>query len=304
MNTTQHMHQAYDCPMCGHTLVPQHATVLTGRRIRCNRCGTWRFTGPETLAGRQRCCPFCGKVVKRLRGRCPGCHNPLGKTWWQRIRGFFSRRPSQNDLFRYVPLGAIQTEHVHARRTIDTDRFCLLMKSIQAHGILVPLVVSPKGRHYQLISGHRRWMAAQKLKHSHVPVMVRHLKPEETALLRLVENATHESWTPLDFAECLEAICLRCKPDEQLKIMELFDLNEAQCADKLKLLELPELVKDALSLGLISETEADSLARETPDAIMTYLKQAGLRDADEGREETPDATEILEEIEKSLSFER
>jgi hypothetical protein len=92
--------------------------------------------------------------------------------------------------------------------------------------------------------------------------------------LRLLESVTQEPWAAVDQAECLERICLESAPERQARLLELLELKDEELPELLRVLAYPELVKDALSLGLVSEGEAGRLAEEGDDEALLELLRA------------------------------
>ena len=75
-----------------------------------------------------------------------------------------------------------------------------LMESIRTHGILSPLLARPKGESYELVSGHRRRLAAQKLGLKTVPVLVREMSDDEAVILMVDSNLQRENLLPSEKA--------------------------------------------------------------------------------------------------------
>lgn len=75
-----------------------------------------------------------------------------------------------------------------------------LMESIRTHGILSPLLARPKGESYELVSGHRRRLAAQKLGLKTVPVLVREMTDDEAVILMVDSNLQRENLLPSEKA--------------------------------------------------------------------------------------------------------
>ena len=71
-----------------------------------------------------------------------------------------------------------------------------LMESIRTHGVLSPLLARPKGESYELVSGHRRRLAAQKLGLKTVPVLVREMSDDEAVILMVDSNLQRENLLP------------------------------------------------------------------------------------------------------------
>lgn len=253
-------HETQRCPHCGHALVHRGEVHIPGRRMRCKGCGNWVFSGAAMLVGGGRSCPCCGRPVQALRGRCPSCRHALHRSLWSRLWAWLRRRPAASIDFGYVPADLVRCTVARPRRTLDTLSFRVLMRSIEAHGIIAPLIVRPKDGAYDLICGHRRLLAAQKLGLRQVPVIIRQAEDEAVEELRALENASQERWSRLDAAEALERVCLARDEAVRRRLLELMEINPTDVPGILRLLSLPEVLKDALSLELVTEDEAADLA--------------------------------------------
>ena len=75
-----------------------------------------------------------------------------------------------------------------------------LVESIRVHGVLSPLLARPKGEGYELVSGHRRRLAAQKLRLPTVPVLVREMSDDEAVILMVDSNLQRENLLPSEKA--------------------------------------------------------------------------------------------------------
>ena len=75
-----------------------------------------------------------------------------------------------------------------------------LVESIRVHGVLSPLLARPKGECYELVSGHRRRLAAQKLRLKTVPVLVREMTDDEAVILMVDSNLQRENLLPSEKA--------------------------------------------------------------------------------------------------------
>jgi ParB family chromosome partitioning protein len=147
-----------------------------------------------------------------------------------------------------------------------------LVDSIKRNGILEPLLVAKTPAGYQIISGERRWKAARILGLDSVPVVIKEMKPKEMLQVALVENLQRENLTPIDRARSF------------VRLKEEFDVSWAKIAESIgkrvpyvvntvRLLNLPDAVKDGLLSGLITEGHARALASITePRAVIEAYK--------------------------------
>lgn len=88
----------------------------------------------------------------------------------------------------------------HPYRVREDATMDELVESIRVHGILSPLLARPKGEGYELVSGHRRRLAAQKLGLPTVPVLVREMSDDEAVILMVDSNLQRENLLPSEKA--------------------------------------------------------------------------------------------------------
>lgn len=88
----------------------------------------------------------------------------------------------------------------HPYRVREDAAMDELVESIRVHGILSPLLARPKGEGYELVSGHRRRLAAQKLGLPTVPVLVREMSDDEAVILMVDSNLQRENLLPSEKA--------------------------------------------------------------------------------------------------------
>ena len=88
----------------------------------------------------------------------------------------------------------------HPYRVREDAAIDELVESIRVHGILSPLLARPKGEGYELVSGHRRRLAAQKLGLPTVPVLVREMSDDEAVILMVDSNLQRENLLPSEKA--------------------------------------------------------------------------------------------------------
>lgn len=127
-----------------------------------------------------------------------------------------------------------------------------LVGSIKVHGILQPLIVTPRsdGR-YDLITGERRLRAAQIAGFDTVPAIVREVRQQESLELALVENLQRQDLNPMEEAEAY--VRLQNEFDlTQEKIAKQVGKSRAQVANTMRLLELPPAMQAALQQGIIT----------------------------------------------------
>lgn len=176
-----------------------------------------------------------------------------------------------------LSIASIRPNPHQPRRTFDPAHLEELTESIRRHGVLQPVVVRPRGKGYELISGERRWRASKLAGRDTVPAVVRHDVTDDAMLeLALVENVQREDLNPLErargYQDMIEALGLT-----QEAVAERVGLKRATIANHVRLLELPESVQQLVAggglsmgharalLGLPKDAARKRLARETVD---------------------------------------
>lgn len=161
-----------------------------------------------------------------------------------------------------VPIDAIAPNPRQPRHTVRADDLAELAASLREHGLIQPLIVTraPLGADvaYTLIAGERRWRAARLAGLTEVPVIVREATPQGMLELALVENLQRADLNPLE-----EAVAYRALMDEfgltQEQVAARVGKSRAAIANSVRLLNLAQPVKDALSNDQISEGHARAL---------------------------------------------
>lgn len=187
-----------------------------------------------------------------------------------------------------VSVGMIAPNPRQPRVNFDETGLAELAASIREHGVIQPLVVSPvnsEGKHV-LIVGERRLEAARSIGLQSVPVIIRHASDQQTLELALIENIQREDLNPLEEA------------DAYRQLIDDFDLSHEEIAlqvgksrvsvtNTLRLLNLPESVKQALLDGRITEGHARALlglpALEAQEAALqtVIIRELNVRQTEE-----------------------
>ena len=106
-----------------------------------------------------------------------------------------------------VRITEIEQNRAQPRKRFDDEALTELAESIQAHGMLQPIVVRPVGdRRYQIVAGERRWRAAKRIGLSEVPVIIRDLTDSEASQIALIENLQRENLNPIEEALGYQAL--------------------------------------------------------------------------------------------------
>ncbi len=155
--------------------------------------------------------------------------------------------------FHTVPVSAVIANPLQPRRDFDEAELNELRASIEANGLLQPLLVRPNGSTFELVAGERRLRAIQSIGWKEVPVHVRELDDQAVLTLALIENLQRSDLNPIEEAEGYQALSTRFSLTQQ-QIADAVGRDRSTVANMLRLLALPEAVlaivrSSELSLG-------------------------------------------------------
>ena len=149
-----------------------------------------------------------------------------------------------------------------------------LARSIQASGIIQPLVVRPMGSRFQLIAGERRWRASQRAGLTKVSVIVRDV-PDELALeMTLVENIQREDLNAIEAARAFERLMDEFQLTQEA-VAERTGKDRATVANAIRLLKLEPIIQDWIEEGKLTAGHGRGLlAVQDPKLRMRYAQRA------------------------------
>ncbi len=163
------------------------------------------------------------------------------------------------------------------RRSFPEADIESLAQSLKEKGLIQPLLVRPlKNGSFQIVAGERRWRAAQRAGLHDVPAIVRDLDDKDTLELAIVENVQRSDLTPLE-----EALAYRMLMDEfgytQLQLADSIGKSRSHIANTLRLMSLPDSVKEHIEKGMLSAGHARALvATENPQELAQRIISLGL----------------------------
>jgi ParB family transcriptional regulator, chromosome partitioning protein len=161
--------------------------------------------------------------------------------------------PETDDELRDLPVELIKPNPNQPRRRFDPESMDVLVASIQASGLIQPLLVRPQADgSYELIAGERRWRAAKEVGLERVPVIVRESADTERLQTALVENMVREDLNPVEEARA----CAALVEDLGLAKEELgrrVGRSRPAISNLIRLLDLPDEALEMLESGELSE---------------------------------------------------
>ena len=183
-------------------------------------------------------------------------------------------QPQPGDVLRTLPVTQLQPGKYQPRRDMDPAKLEELSASIQAQGVIQPIVVRELAPgQYEIVAGERRWRASQLAGLSEVPVVLRELDDRTVIAMALIENIQREDLNPLEEAQALQ------------RLIDEFSLTHAEAAaavgrsraavsNLLRLLDLPPAIRALLEARRLEMGHARALLTLSPELASKLAYEA------------------------------
>ena len=174
------------------------------------------------------------------------------------------------DSVQYINIHDIMPNANQPRKTFSEEKIEELSKSIKEHGIIQPIVVRRRGDNYEIVAGERRWRAARKAELSKVPCLIRELSDEQNMLIAIIENMQREDLNPVEEAEGLNQMIVTFGMTQE-QISKSVGKSRPYIANSLRLLKLPEYIKDEMAEGRLSAAHGRTLVTVEDEDVRKIL---------------------------------
>ena len=177
---------------------------------------------------------------------------------------------------REVEVSRIRRNPNQPRMQFDEQALEELADSIRERGVLQPILLRSDGDGYMIVAGERRWRAAQRAQLHSIPAIVREIDESTTAELALIENIQRQDLNPLEEAEGYRQLIER-HGHTQEDVGRIVHKSRSHVANLLRLLDLPEFVRQSLLQGDISMGHARAIATAgDPEGLAREIIAKGL----------------------------
>jgi ParB family chromosome partitioning protein len=139
----------------------------------------------------------------------------------------------------------IEPNKSQPRKQFDEDALQELADSIKQFGVLEPLIVTKKGKYYELIAGERRWRAARIAGIKEVPVVIRDYTDKEIMEISLIENLQREDLNPIEEALAYESLINEYSLKQE-DVAERVSKSRSTITNSLRLLKLCDNVRQMI----------------------------------------------------------
>jgi ParB family chromosome partitioning protein len=171
---------------------------------------------------------------------------------------------------RELPVASIRANPLQPRTSFNETELAELASSIEASGLLQPIMVRPREGGYELIAGERRWRAVQRLGWHTVPAVVREVDDRTLLTLALIENLQRDDLSAIDEAQGYQRLINDFDLSQQ-EVARLVGRDRSTVANTLRLLKLPRTVQALVHDGSLSEGHARALLGVENESLLERL---------------------------------
>ena len=158
------------------------------------------------------------------------------------------------------------------RTQFDDEALAELAESIKQLGVIQPITVKKSGEEYIIISGERRWRAAQMVGVERLPAYIRDVDDENLHAMALVENIQRQDLNAIEIALGMQRLIEECGLTQEA-MADKVGKKRSTVSNYMRLLNLPDEVQLALKEGLISMGHAKAIAGMAKEQQVAALKR-------------------------------
>ena len=177
---------------------------------------------------------------------------------------------------RTIEVARIRPNPSQPRQVFDGELIDELAASIAERGVLQPIIVRAVEGGFELVAGERRWRAAQKAQLHEIPALIRDFDEESSAEVALIENIQREDLNAIEEATAFRQLMERYGHSQEV-VGKLVGKSRSHVANLLRLLDLPDAVRQMLLRGDISMGHARAIATAAdPEALALQIVEGDL----------------------------
>ncbi|QYR21713.1 ParB/RepB/Spo0J family partition protein [Paenibacillus sp. sptzw28] len=193
---------------------------------------------------------------------------------------------SEDDKVIDISLSQLRPNPYQPRKTFDEEAIKELAESIKQHGIIQPIIVRTVLKGYEIIAGERRFRASQLCGNATISAVVRNFTDQQVMEIALIENLQREDLNAIELSLAYQALMDKFNLTQEELSMKV-GKSRSHIANFLRLLSLPEDIKNNVSRGTLSMGHARALAGVKEDsrkkelAEQTIANEWSVRDLEE-----------------------
>jgi len=156
------------------------------------------------------------------------------------------------------------------RKKFNIEKIKELASSIKEAGMIQPIIVYKKAGKFHLIVGERRWRAVQYLKWKKIPAIIKDISTDDVMIGALVENIQREDLNAIEISEGIELLMKKTGLNQE-NVSKKIGMNRSTLTNFLRLLKLPEVIKQGVISGEITQGHARAILSLNSDDDMLKI---------------------------------
>lgn len=157
-----------------------------------------------------------------------------------------------------ILISKIRPNSYQPRTNFSSDELVTLTESIKRDGVLMPVLLRPKGDAYELIAGERRWRASQAAGLTEIPAVIRHVGDLQALELAIVENEQRDDLTAIESAGAYQRLIQEFGCTQQ-QVAEKIGVSRVQVSNLIRLLQLSDTIKAMIEVRQLNMGQARPL---------------------------------------------
>jgi ParB family chromosome partitioning protein len=178
----------------------------------------------------------------------------------------------------HLPVAFLKPNRFQPRRFFDAGELKELAESIKEKGVLQPILVRPTENKdvFEIVAGERRWRAAQLAKLHEVPVIIRSFSDGESLEIAIIENVQRAGLNAIEEAAGYQELISRFTYTQE-QLSDVIGKSRSHIANMLRLLKLPDSIKEMITDGRLSAGHARTLVGvPNPEQMAKEILSGGL----------------------------
>ena len=190
---------------------------------------------------------------------------------------FESNSVEQTGGVSVLSISDIEVNKNQPRKNFDEEAIAELAESVKVHGVIQPIIVRSAGDgFYVIVAGERRYRAAKLAGLNEVPVIITELTSAEAAEVALIENIQRADLNPIEIAQAYKALIDDFSLTQQ-QLAERIGKPRSSVANSLRLLDLPETIREYVAEGKLTDGHAKVIAGLDDENIMKQAAETVIK---------------------------
>lgn len=163
-----------------------------------------------------------------------------------------------SEIVKNIKVIDIEPNKDQARKIFDEESIDELANSIKEYGLIQPIIVTKKGKYYEIVAGERRWRASKRAGLTEIPAIVREDDERRNKEISLIENIQREDLNPIEKARGIKVLMEEYDLTQQ-KVADILGKSRSSIANTVRILNLDERVIELALQGKLTEGHCKAL---------------------------------------------